>query len=117
MRLLADENIPLETVRALRSAGHDVYSATEAAPGAPDVSHIELAIRDERLILTFDQDFGDLAVRGPRKPTAGVLLLRFNPASAAAVTDLLTRLFQRTDVTWRDHLTVADDKHLRQRPI
>ena len=27
MRLLADENVPLETVRALRAAGHDVFSA------------------------------------------------------------------------------------------
>jgi hypothetical protein len=26
MRLLADENIPLETVRALRNAGHDVFA-------------------------------------------------------------------------------------------
>jgi hypothetical protein len=35
MRLLADENIPLTTVRALRSAGHDVYSATEEALAPP----------------------------------------------------------------------------------
>ena len=39
MRLLADENIPLDTIRAPRSAGHDVYSATEHAPGATDMAH------------------------------------------------------------------------------
>ena len=65
MLLLADENTP-ETDRALRSAGHDVYSATESSPGAADVSHVERAIRDDRLILTFDRDFGELAVRNSR---------------------------------------------------
>jgi uncharacterized protein with PIN domain len=64
MRLLADENVPLDTVRALRSAGHDVYSATEGGPGASDLSHVEMAVREDRLIVTFDQDFGEIAVRG-----------------------------------------------------
>ena len=70
MRLLADENIPLETVRALRDAEHDVYSATESEPGNPDIALIERAVREDRLILTFDRDFGELAVRGPTKPKA-----------------------------------------------
>ncbi|HEV8358647.1 MAG TPA: DUF5615 family PIN-like protein [Gemmatimonadales bacterium] len=43
MRLLADENIPLETVRALRLAGHDVFAVTESSPGAADEALLELA--------------------------------------------------------------------------
>jgi predicted nuclease of predicted toxin-antitoxin system len=117
MRLLADENIPFETVRALRSAGHDVYSATEARPGAADVVHIERAITDDRLIITFDRDFGELAVRGKQSPEAGVLLLRFTPETAADVTDLLLALLARTDVTWPGHISIVDGVHARQRPI
>jgi predicted nuclease of predicted toxin-antitoxin system len=117
MRLLADENVPLDTVRALRSAGHDVYSATEGGPGASDLSHVEMAVREDRLIVTFDQDFGEIAVRGLQKPTAGVLLLRIIPPSAEDVTRLLTELLARPDVTWRGNLSVVDQRHLRQRPI
>jgi len=117
MRLLADENIPLETVRALRSAGHDVYSATEAGPGAADVSHIARANREDRLIVTFNRDFGELTVRGQTKATGGVLLLRMTPRSAEHVTEFLTALFARSDVKWAGQLSVADEKHLRQRPI
>jgi predicted nuclease of predicted toxin-antitoxin system len=117
MRLLADENIPLDTVRALRSAGHDVYSATESGSGAPDLSHAERAIREDRVILTFDRDFGEMAVRGPKKPEAGVLLLRLTPNSAEQVTQLLVDLLARTDVTWRGFLSVVDEAHVRQRPI
>lgn len=117
MRLLADENIPLETVRALRSAGHDVYSATESSPGAPDVSHIERAIKEDRLILTFDRDFGELAVRKSPRPRAGVLLLRLTPQNPEEVTRLLVGLLARPDLTWRDHLSVVDGLHIRQRSI
>ncbi|MDH3458083.1 MAG: DUF5615 family PIN-like protein [Gemmatimonadota bacterium] len=117
MRLLADENIPLETVRALRSAGHDVYSATEATPGAADIVHIERAITEDRLIITFDRDFGELAVRGKQRPKGGVLLLRFAPKSAAEVTELLRALLGRTDVTWAGHISIVDGVHVRQRPI
>lgn len=117
MRLLADENIPLDSVRALRSAGHDVYSASEVGPGAADLSHVERAIREDRLIVTFDRDFGEIAVRGPNKPEAGVLLLRLAPKSAEEVTQLLIDLLARSDVTWRGHVSVADETHLRQRPI
>ena len=117
MRLLADENIPLDTVRALRSAGHDVFSATESASGAADQSHVERAIREDRLIVTFDRDFGEMAVRGHTKPTGGVLLLRFTPRNAEHVTEFLTGILARNDVTWAGNLSVVDETHLRQRPI
>lgn len=117
MRLLADENIPLATVCALRSAGHDVYSATEAAPGAPDAVHIERAISENRLIITFDRDFGELAVRAKERPDAGVLLLRFIPKTAGEVTDLLVTLLARSDVTWQGHISIVDTLHVQQRPI
>jgi predicted nuclease of predicted toxin-antitoxin system len=117
VRLLADENIPLETIRALRSAGHDVYSAAESAPGAPDAHHIEQAIRDDRLIITFDHDFGELAIRRERRPAAGVLLLRFTPAKAEDVTELVAALLSRADVVWRERLSVVDGTHVRQRPF
>jgi predicted nuclease of predicted toxin-antitoxin system len=117
MRLLADENIPLESVRALRSAGHDVFAASESAPGEPDSSHLDRAIREDRLIVTFDRDFGELVTRGENRPAAGVLLLRIVPKDAAEVTELLLGLFTRAEDTWRGHLSVVDRAHIRQRPI
>ena len=117
MRLLADENIPLDTVRVLRHAGHDVFSATESGQGSLDIAHIERAIGEDRLILTFGHDFGELAVRGPNKPHAGVLLLRITPKDAATVTTLVLDLFARTDVEWRDRISVVDETHVRQRRI
>ncbi len=36
MRFLADENIPLASIQALRAGGHDVLAASEAMAGALD---------------------------------------------------------------------------------
>jgi predicted nuclease of predicted toxin-antitoxin system len=58
MRLCANENIPADGVVALRSQGHDVLWIREAIPGATDVQVIERAMVEQRLLLTFDKDFG-----------------------------------------------------------
>jgi predicted nuclease of predicted toxin-antitoxin system len=117
MRLLADENIPLETIRALRGAGHDVFSASESTQGASDDAHIARAIQEDRLILTFDLDFGQLAATASPKPVAGVLLLRLEPQNPEEVTTLLRTLLARPEIVWRGHLSIVDRIHLRQRPL
>ena len=117
MRLLADENIPLESVRALRDAGHDVYAASEGARGEPDERHLARAIAEDRLIVTFDRDFGELVTRGTARPAAGVLLLRIVPKGASEVTALLLDLIARPEIVWRNHLSVVDWAHVRQRRI
>ena len=69
MRLLADENIPLPSVDALRAAGHDVVSMTQEAPGTPDLEVLRRAQAEQRLLLTFDRDFGELVyARGEGAP-------------------------------------------------
>jgi len=80
MRFLADESCDFAVVRALREAGHDVAAVMELEPGAEDGTVIERAVSEQRLLLTEDKDFGQL-VFASRRPSAGVVLLRF-PANA-----------------------------------
>lgn len=76
MRFLADESCDFNLVRALREAGYDVVCVSEIAPRAEDVVVIELAVRDERVLLTEDKDFGQL-VFAHGKMMRGVVLLRY----------------------------------------
>src|SRR3990172_2080429 len=73
---LAHESCDFAVVRALRAAGHDVVAIAEVTPRAEDDAVIDLAVREERLLLTEDKDFGQLVYARGRR-TAGVLLLRF----------------------------------------
>lgn len=59
MRFLADESCDLAIVRALRAAGHDVLGVAEVSQGADDELVIDLAVREERILLTEDKDFGN----------------------------------------------------------
>ena len=76
MRFLANENFPLPSVRLLRSAGHDVLSITEESPGISDDRILARAVAEERIILTFDRDYGELIYR-VGMVAAAVLLLRY----------------------------------------
>ena len=58
MRFHLDENIATAIAEGLRRRGIDVTTTVEAnLIGATDASHLEYAIRDQRVIVTQDTDF------------------------------------------------------------
>ena len=57
MRFLADENFDTLVVKTLREAGHDVSWIRDIAPGAPDEEVWDHAVKENRILLTFDKDF------------------------------------------------------------
>ena len=76
MRFLADESGDFTVVRALRTAGHEVLAVAEISPRADDTSIIELTIRENRVLITEDKDFGQL-VYANKQASGGVLFIRF----------------------------------------
>jgi predicted nuclease of predicted toxin-antitoxin system len=94
MRFLADESCDFAVVRALRAAGHDVVAIAEVTPRAEDDAVIDLAVREERLLLTEDKDFGQLVYARGRRP-AGVLLLRFPTSAREALPKVVVNLVRR----------------------
>ena len=75
MILLADENVDAPIVGALRDAGHRVNYVRELAPGIDDRRVLDLANAGNALLLTSDNDFGELEFRR-RLVHAGVVLFR-----------------------------------------
>ena len=67
MKFLADENFPRPALAALRKASWDVFSIAESCPGISDDEVIAVCSDQERLLLTFDKDFGELVFRRDRK--------------------------------------------------
>ena len=85
MRLLADENVPLPSIYALRSAGMEFAAVTEDAAGAGDHDVLALAERQGRVLLTFDRDFGELVFRRKATGRAGRYLRSICPAHVNGV--------------------------------
>jgi predicted nuclease of predicted toxin-antitoxin system len=82
VRFLANENFP---GAALEAAGHDVVWVRMAAPGTTDPDVLVWAAREERILLTLNKDFGELARASALRPTCGVVLLRTPMPGPAAV--------------------------------
>lgn len=116
MRFLADENFPGAAVVALAAAGHDVVWARNVAPGASDSEVLARVVREERILLTFDKDFGELA-RGSALPrTCGIILLRAPmPRPADAGQRLAELVLARDD--WAGCFSVIEPGRIRMRPF
>lgn len=116
MRFLADENVPRQIVDKLRSAELDVISILEASPGAPDDAVIEMAGKQDRLLVTEDRDFGEMVVRR-RLTIAGVILLELvrlsNAAAAARVAEVIVAHADRLP----GNLVVIEPGRVRIRPL
>ena len=63
MRILADENVPAIAESALQQTGHDVRWVRVDAPASSDRQVIGTAISQDRILLTFDKDFGEIVFR------------------------------------------------------
>jgi len=116
MRFLADENFPGDAVTALRRAGHDVAWVRTDAPGSLDRDVLSQAMNEERILLTFDKDFGELAWRTALPASCGIVLFRLRmppPADAGSV--IAGILNSRSD--WADHFSVIEPARIRMRPL
>jgi predicted nuclease of predicted toxin-antitoxin system len=114
MRFLADENFPRAAVSALEALGHDVTWIRIVAPGANDADVLAIAARENRILLTFDKDFGELAARSGLPTDAGIILVRVRaPNTQIAVRRLISRINARND--WVGHFSVIEPGRLRMR--
>ena len=55
-KFLANENIPLASILRLRKEGFDIASVSLDAPSITDREVIQIAIEENRTIITFDRD-------------------------------------------------------------
>ena len=116
MRILANENLPLDAVVSLQADGHDVWWVRTEAPGISDVEVLDLARRDNRLIVTFDKDFGELAFHAHLPVTSGVILFRLRAASAAQIAKFISSVLKSRD-DWPGSFAVIDNFRIRIRPL
>ena len=116
MRFLANENFPGDAVGELRAAGHDVVWVRTNAPGMKDPQILAWAVRDNRILLTFDKDFGELAFHSRLPAACGIVLFRMPmPAPGAVGTTLAARIAERAD--WEGHFSVIEPGRVRMRSL
>ena len=116
MRILANENFPGPLIRELRRRGHDVASVKETMRGVGDREVLATAQQDDRVVVTFDKDFGELAYRFGLPAASGVVLFRLSGTSPEVDNSRALAALE-SGIEWSGNFAVVSDDRIRVRPL
>lgn len=91
MKLLADEGVDKPIVDALRLSGFNVTYILEDNQGADDEFILKMALKQRRLLITQDKDFGEIVFR-LRRSHYGVILIRLLGNSPIKKAEIVVKL-------------------------
>jgi predicted nuclease of predicted toxin-antitoxin system len=94
VRFVIDENVPLVVATALKSLGHECSIIAEVDPRARDETVMDLARREQAVLVTFDSDFGRMIFHELKPSPPGVVYMRGRPGHARLVSDIFLDLFK-----------------------
>jgi predicted nuclease of predicted toxin-antitoxin system len=102
----------------LRAAGHDCAHVYEAGLGGqPDEQIMDLADRENRILISADTDFGELLANAPVLAPSVILLRRTDKRAASLAAVILANLEQVTDDLAAGALIVISDTRIRARRL
>lgn len=97
-KLLLDENFPAPAARRLGASGLDVLAIRDACPGWVDEAVLALAVAEQRWIVTFDRDYGDLVFKLSLPAPPAIVLLRESHYYPAEPADWVLSLLAQADI-------------------
>lgn len=112
--LLANENFPAPAIRKLRAAGIDVVAVREAMPSASDKEVMAYARREQRWIVTFDRDYGDLVFREGLLPPPAILFFRQEPYPPDRPADLVLAMLSEPQQA-EGCMVVISERNIRRK--
>jgi len=116
MKFLANENFPVKSYRILEASGYDILHVGFEFPSVEDEEVLRRAISDNRIVITFDADYGNLVFVKGYKPR-GIIYLRFKDFPSDFPAIFLSNLFQAGSCQFDGYFTVIDKNRIRQRKI
>jgi len=113
MKFLANENLPIPSVQLLQDNGIDVICVQDAKPSISDKDVLLWALETERIILTFDKDYGEIVFRN--KLSCPVVFFRKKGEKPTDAAQQLLELIHKIDLSKK--FTVIDETGVRQREL
>lgn len=115
MKFLANENFPYSSIFILRDAGYDIVSIGMENASITDEQVMQIAIRENRTILTFDKDYGELIFRHNYKPKSGVIFFRLHTFSPDLPAKIILDLIATNEFNPSNGLIVIDGEGIFRR--
>jgi predicted nuclease of predicted toxin-antitoxin system len=115
MKFLVDENISHRTLKFLKELSYDVKGVPEHLKGSDDETIVNLAIEDDRFVITLDLDFGRIYYFSKREGV-GIIVLRIRLPTVERVNPVLENFFRTVNLEeFGKCLIILDEKKFRVR--
>jgi len=108
--------MPKTVIDALRVKGHDVLAVKETMRGAADDLILARAQAEQRLVVTQDKDFGELAFRAKLPAASGIVLFRLNGVDPAEDNRRMLDVLE-SGTEWAGNFSVVDEQRIRVRAL
>ncbi len=116
MKLILDESIDRPIADALKNEGYKIWYVLDMDRGISDDKVMEIANRNDALLLTTDKDFGELVFR-KKMITTGVVLFRVFGISNNEKAELISSVLKNYSNELLQAFTVVTPKTIRIRKI
>jgi predicted nuclease of predicted toxin-antitoxin system len=118
VRFLADMGVSLRVVDWLRSSGHDaIHLREEGLQTLPNGEIFQKALREERIVLTFDLDFGEIVAASGGGSVSVVLFRMRNTRAEFVLQRLEIVLRQSTEDLAEGAVVLVEDGRYRVRRL
>jgi predicted nuclease of predicted toxin-antitoxin system len=117
MELVADESIDAPIIERLRADGHVVWSVAENRPTISDLEVLQIATAQQCVLLTDDNDFGELVFRFGLPAPYGVTRIKLaNTLPIARRAEIVAQALATHGLQLIGHLAVIEEDRVRIRP-
>jgi len=118
MRFLLDQNLSPKTTSFLKELGHDVLDTRVLGlEKASDQILLQIALEQNRILITFDLDFGHLP-KLPTKDFPGLIIFRTRSFKSQIINHLLENLMRHhPPEEIRNKLFVISESQIRIRSV
>lgn len=118
MRFLADMGVSLQVVEWLREQGHDaVHLREQGLQRLPDPQIFSKGTGEDRIILAFDLDFGEIAALAEGRKTSLILFRLRNTRTPHVVQRLATALANAREALQEGCIVVVEEARIRIREL
>lgn len=112
MKFLVDVGVSKKVEKWLKEKGYDVKAVRDINPKAKDSEILHIAVREGRIVITMDKDFGELVYNSGEKHS-GVLLLRLEDANGEQKVEIIKKILREYADKIETKFCVFQDGRLR----
>lgn len=112
LKFLADVNVEKPIIDFLKEDGYDVIWIPDYDPKVTDAMLLDLANREERILITNDKDFGELMFL-QKKVSKGIILFRIKGQDIKKKIRNLKRILVNYQDEIPNHFVVVSERKLR----